>query len=43
VIYVADLGAHNPVLRDRFGDRTWYRLAIEQSSDASLIARVDPY
>ena len=43
VIYVADLGAHNAALRDRFGDRTWYRLAIEQSSDGSLTARVDQY
>jgi hypothetical protein len=25
VVYVLDLGAHNEVLRDRFGDRTWYR------------------
>lgn len=28
VIYVADLGAHNEVLRSRFGDRTWYRLRL---------------
>ncbi|HEY4133358.1 MAG TPA: hypothetical protein VGM50_22255 [Gemmatimonadaceae bacterium] len=28
VIYVADLGAHNEVLRARFGDRTWYRLRL---------------
>ena len=26
VVYVLDLGAHNEVLRARFGDRTWYRL-----------------
>ena len=25
VVYVLDLGAHNEVLRARFGDRTWYR------------------
>lgn len=25
VVYVLDLGAHNEVLRTRFGDRAWYR------------------
>jgi hypothetical protein len=25
VIFVRDLGAHNEVLRARFGDRRWYR------------------
>jgi hypothetical protein len=25
VVYVLDLGAHDEVLRARFGDRTWYR------------------
>jgi len=28
VIYVADLGAHNEVLRARFGDRGWYRVRL---------------
>jgi hypothetical protein len=27
VIFVRDLGAHNEVLRERFGDRGWYRYA----------------
>lgn len=29
VVYVLDLGAHDEVLRSRFGDRTWYRFATE--------------
>jgi 4-amino-4-deoxy-L-arabinose transferase-like glycosyltransferase len=28
VIYAADLGAHNEVLRSRFGDRAWYRVRL---------------
>jgi 4-amino-4-deoxy-L-arabinose transferase-like glycosyltransferase len=28
VIYVADLGGHNEVLRARFGDREWYRVRL---------------
>jgi 4-amino-4-deoxy-L-arabinose transferase-like glycosyltransferase len=28
VVYAADLGAHNEVLRGRFGDRAWYRLRL---------------
>ena len=28
VIYAIDLGAHNEVLRGRFGDRVWYRFGL---------------
>lgn len=43
VIYAMDLGAHNEVLRRRFGDRAWYRLALSESSGGQLTARVVPY
>lgn len=33
VVYVADLGAHNEVLRKRFGDRAWYRLRLVAGPD----------
>ena len=42
VVYVLDLGAHNEVLRSRFGDRTWYRLGVRLSSGDSLPTLV-PY
>lgn len=32
VVFVADLGNHNSVLVPRFGDRTWYRLAVASDS-----------
>lgn len=37
VIYVIDLGAHNEVLRGRFGDRAWYRFGLLPTE--SVIAR----
>ncbi|MDB4915674.1 MAG: hypothetical protein JWM95_3318 [Gemmatimonadetes bacterium] len=36
VVYVLDLGAHNEVLRSRFGDRTWYRFGPRQHASDSL-------
>jgi hypothetical protein len=32
VVYALDLGAHNEVLRARFGDRTWYRIGARRVS-----------
>ena len=43
VIYAADLGQHNEVLRSRFGDRNWYRLVATKGDDGRLIASVKPY
>ena len=42
VIFVADLGERNEVLRARFGDRTWYRLTIVQP-DRSVRPTITPY
>lgn len=42
VIYVADLGAHNEVLRRRFAGRTWYRISAVQSQ-GELRAVLRPY
>ena len=42
VVYVLDLGAHNEVLRGRFGDRTWYRLGPHLRRGDST-ATVTPY
>lgn len=33
VIYVADLGERNELLRARFGSRTWYRLTVVRPDD----------
>lgn len=43
VVYVADLGDRNDVRRERFKDRTWYRLAIRSMANGSLRAEVVPY
>lgn len=43
VIYVADLGRHNGVLRERFGGRTWYRAWLERTGDGGVRAVVGPY
>jgi hypothetical protein len=43
VVYVADLGDRNVVLRGRFKDRPWYRLAIRSMANGSLRAEVVPY
>ena len=42
VIYVLDLGAHDEVLRSRFGSRSWYRFGPRRDpSDTTL--RIIPY
>ena len=43
IIYAMDLGAHNEVLRPRFGDRTWYRLVLARAPDGDLTASLAPY
>ena len=43
VIYAADLGEHNEVLRKRFGGRQWYRMTSEKQPDGTLRAVVAPY
>jgi hypothetical protein len=43
VIYAADLGERNEVLRARFGDRTWYRLTTARAADGSLAPVIVPY
>lgn len=42
VVYVLDLGAHNEVLRARFGDRTWYRFGPHLRRGES-IATLTPF
>ena len=43
VIYVADLLERNELLRRRFGDRSWYRLAVTRDAAGRLGAKVMPY
>jgi len=43
VIYVADLGEKNAVLRTRFGDRVWYRLLVRQTENGQARAMVAPF
>ena len=43
VVYAADLGAHDEVLRARFGDRRWYRAWTERGPGGVLRAAVSPY
>lgn len=44
VIYVADLGDRNEVLRARFGDRRWYRLALHPEREGGRMRVViTPY
>ena len=43
VVYVADLGDRNDVRRERFKDRTCYRVAIRSMANGSLRAEVVPY
>lgn len=38
VVYARDFGARNELLRDRFGDREWYRATPELSHDTLRIA-----
>ena len=41
VVYARDFGARNALLRERFGDRAWYRARVEQI-DGVLRARIEP-
>ena len=41
VVYARDFGARNALLRERFGDRAWYRARVEQV-DGVLRARIEP-
>lgn len=43
VVYVADLGEHNEVLRSRFGDRIWVRMAIAEDHAGRGFAVIRPY
>ena len=43
IVFVADLGDRNEVLRTRFGDRPWYRLAMRPTPDRPFRAEVVPY
>jgi hypothetical protein len=43
IIYAADLGEHNEVLRPRFGDRVWYRLTTTREPDGELRPALAPY
>ena len=42
LVFVADLGSHNELLRARFGDRPWYRLDVPRGS-ADNVPRLVPY
>lgn len=43
IVYAADLGDRNEVLRTRFSSRAWYRLSLVQGANGRLSARVDRY
>jgi hypothetical protein len=43
IIYAADLGDHNEVLRERFGNRSWYRLTVDRAANGSLRPRIAAY
>lgn len=43
IVYVADLGRSNERLRERFGDRNWYRLVGIPYTNGSLRAELRPY
>jgi hypothetical protein len=36
IVFVADLGDHNEVLRERFGDRPWYRIEVPADGGANV-------
>ena len=42
IVFVADLGERNELLRGRFGDRRWYRLAPPDGA-AARVPRLIPY
>ena len=41
VVFARDFGSRNALLRERFGDRAWYRASVERV-DGVLRARIDP-
>jgi hypothetical protein len=43
VIYVADLGDRNAVLKTRFGDRTWYRLVLAPTDEGAIRPKLIAY
>ncbi|MDE3127033.1 MAG: hypothetical protein KGL38_03450 [Gemmatimonadota bacterium] len=43
VVYAADLGPRDSVLRARFGDRAWYRAYSEREPGGPLKVVVEPY
>jgi hypothetical protein len=43
VIYAADLGDRNEVLRARFGSRQWYRLQTSRDSRGRAVSVIRPY
>lgn len=43
VVYALDLGAHNEVLRARFGDRRWYRFGVRLAALGDSVPTLTPY
>jgi hypothetical protein len=43
IIYAADLTDHNEVLRERFKDRTWYRLQVTETANRVVTAKIVSY
>ena len=41
VVYARDFGPRNTLLRERFGDRAWYRARVDRV-DGALRARIEP-
>jgi hypothetical protein len=42
IIYAADLGEHNSVLRARFGDRPWYKLVSTRDASGVTVGTLIP-
>jgi hypothetical protein len=42
VVYARDFGLRNALLRERFGDRAWYRAQLERDDDGTLRAHIEP-
>ena len=42
IVYALDLGAHNEVLRSRFGDRAWYRFGARLAA-GDTVPTLAPY
>jgi hypothetical protein len=43
IIYVADLGDRNQVLKDRFPNRQWYRMVLQRTTQGTLVPRLARY